>query len=237
MLPVIIFLGAFVKGSDLLSEQFSGDGASERSVADVVDFAVDQQYKIAISDAYGNLLFAIDHYPRTYDYAPTLSVASILTAVIPRSWMPSKGYTPSYVLTSEILGAGIFERTGNSLATSFVGEMWMNLGWGAVVLGSFGLGLVGAGFRRLASISGDGSYKHILFLMSLVAFFVTPRGDVFSTTLRGCLYIAMALVIAKCVIFFSRRAQRKIPRPAVWPVAGRRVTVRPANPSSTPCAS
>lgn len=234
LLPLIIFLGAFVKGSNMLSERISGDDAAENSISNVLDFAVQEQYKIAISDAYGNLLFAIDHYPHTYEYLPSLSLTSILTAVVPRAWFPSKGYTPSYVLTSQILGAGTFESTGNSLATSFVGELWMNYGWAAVALGSFALGLLGAGFRRLASINWDGSYGHILFLMSLVAFVVTPRGDVFSTTLRGCLYIGMAWLIAKCVLLLSRRAQRHGRRIRIVIVPN---PIKSPKPSSTPCAS
>ncbi len=203
--PVMIFVAAVVKGSNLLVDNaLAGWGLD---VSEAFGYAWEQQYTLAVSDAYGNLLFILESYPGHYAFVPGLSAIILATAFIPREWIPWKPMSVSYRVTAQILGDGIFEKTGTSLATSFVGELWINGGTVAVLIGSLLLGRLGRVFRRVGTRGGESDVRQTIYLMSLVMYVLVPRGDILSIVVRGLIYIILAYLSARILIAMSARSR------------------------------
>jgi oligosaccharide repeat unit polymerase len=202
-LPVLTFLAALIKGSNTIVTSVENEDAVEYST--VYDFAVEKQYELAVSDAYGNFLFILDHYPSVYPYEPMRSLEVLVTVPIPRSIAPWKSWSPSYHLTNQILGPDTFERTGTSLVTSFVGEMWMNWGWIAVLIGSLLVGVIANIIHSPFLRSDLARSKRTIYIMCLIVFFFVQRGDLLSTVVRGTLYVLLAYFSIKVILYISTR--------------------------------
>lgn len=202
-LPILTFIAALYKGTNGMVEGAAGGYEMEFSTA--YDYANDKQSELSVSDVYGNLLFILDNYPTVYSYMPCITCVSLLTAFVPRSIFEDKPWAVAYHITNQILGAEVYERTGSSLATSTVGDLWINGGWIAVIIGSLILGLIGYCFKYLSDKHGQNSSYHYVYLMSLVMFVLIPRGDIFSTLFRGMTYLGAAIIAVKATLYFSRR--------------------------------
>jgi hypothetical protein len=206
--PVAIFLAALIKGTNASVESaLRGRGLD---FGRAYEFAVEWQMRGAISDAYGNLLFVVDNYPSVYGYMPWLSTTVLLTAPIPRSAFPWKPWSPSYHVTSQILGAGTFEVKGTSLAPSTIGELWMNGGVLAVFVGSFLLGVLAAWLRARYGEHARYTYRTVAFHMALLMYFLIPRGDLLSTFVRGATYVGFAVVTGRALTQLYTAKQRAL---------------------------
>ncbi len=197
-----VFVAAVLKGTNILAVSTSGDIRGNWS--DVLEIATSWEREGAVSDVYGNFMFVIDNYPARYEYQPFLTVSTVALALVPRDWIPWKPMTASYILTGQILMQGVFERVGTSLATSFLGELWMNGGMFAVVIGTcaFAVGIRWLDFigcKLLLDEVGQATSRAILCVVS----FLTVRGDYISTTFRGLVIWVLACWL---MIVLGRRA-------------------------------
>jgi len=189
--PLLVYFAALVKGTNFVLD-YAASG--ELDLAKATEYAAESQFRLATSDAYGNFLFVLDNYPEKYSYLPGHSLAVLGTALVPRAIFEAKPWSASYVLTGQMLGEGTFEQGGTILATSLVGELWMNggalaLGLGSLLVGAFG-GVLGSSVVR-----GRFASPREPFYMGLVMFVLIPRGDLLATLFRGTIYIAVACVL------------------------------------------
>jgi len=195
MAPVAISVAAFYKGLNPLVDGFNVEGIL--NYRNVAEFVVEWGPIGAVSDAFGNLKFILEHFPSQFAYMYGISPISILLAGIPRDFIPWKPFSPSYYLTNHILGDRTFEMTGTSLAPSFVGELWMNGGWTAVVLGSLLLGYVLRLMVKYLKENAGPGVVQVCYAMTLIMCFLIPRGDLLSTFFRGLVNIAITYFMAK----------------------------------------
>jgi len=156
-----------------------------------------------VAGSYEVCLFILDSYPSRFDYQIGLSAVVAITNLLPRSSFPWKPRAPSILMTDAMLGYKAHEATGMSLATSVIGELWMNGGWLAVGVGSFAFGLACRKLLAWASRMRDVNVRDALSAFALLIAAFLPRGDINTAFVVSCALWALAYSIGRIGIGFG----------------------------------
>jgi hypothetical protein len=209
VLGLAVGVGGVVKG---LAQQSWGHFYEGREVSPESVFEDTRIYleTAAVTGSYEVLLFILDSYPSRFDYEIGLSAAVAITNPLPRDIFPWKPRAPSILITDAMLGYKAHDATGMSLATSVIGELWMNGGWLAVGVGSFAFGLACRKLLAWASRMRDVNVRDALSAFALLIAVFLPRGDINTAFVVSCVHWALAYSIGRIGIGFgdARRVRR-----------------------------
>lgn len=203
ILGLSVGIGAVVKG---LAQQlwwvfYEGKEVTQESVLEETNSYLGTA---GATGSYEVLLFILDSYPSRFNYDIGLSAAVAVTNPLPRSIFPWKPTAPSILVTDALLGDNTHDRTGMSLSTSVIGELWMNGGWLAVGVGSFAFGLACRKLVAWASRIRDVNVRDALSAFALLIAAFLPRGDINTAFVISCVYWALAYSICRIGVRFGR---------------------------------
>ena len=207
----LVIIASFVK---LTTGAIVGGDDPSMDIGNAMRFAQNKGY----TDVFQNTCFIEETWGSSVTYEPGATLAALAAGPIPRSIWPTKPKGLSWDLTVTMFGETIARRL--SLAPGLVGELWMNGGWLALLLGApliaylqLGLARISVFVQRRTQIPIDAAFAAV-WVMTLMQF----RGDIYTITVRGGEYVAGVLLLGG---FIYRR-------PRKWRLARRKSGSRTA---------
>jgi len=181
----VILIGSFSKTVAILG-QYNIEGSFLTSPVFYSQLAM-RTITVDFLDTYRNLISIIELY--SHDSSLLLG-ESLITPVI--NFIPRFIWEDKPLSFGFILGDTLYPDTGISLAPSFIGELYANLGIIGVAMGSLFLGAISNNIDYKLSNNSAKPYPEGIFLVFI--FFMLPRGDFLQLSVLLYSYLPLKLL-------------------------------------------